>query len=224
VSFIVNITLQNARADVERLAVNQCHYYATRLQLQSYYFFDLSDINCRQLGLIRTYNTAVAYLERLLDEDRSVNLLLYCPYELLRTFWLAMSVISDILRSPLASKVDHKAGPRLFHAGIAGARKASVENNDIPGRLSVIMAQLWRKRNAKLDFVLEVPKLRIKSRLGASNVYNWLWYWRENFAGQADAYEGSQCEWSISPLNIEANLPSFAGNGFRCQFLCWIPS
>ena len=102
-----------------------------------------------------------------------------------------MQVLSDILRSPLAQNLNSEAGQRLFHAGIAAARRASVENNDMPGRLSVIMSQIWRQRNAKSGTNQEMPRLRVTSRLGASSVYNWLWYWRETFAGQSNAYPPS---------------------------------
>jgi transcriptional regulatory protein LEU3 len=104
--------------------------------------FDLADAALRRQGLLRAYGAASTFITRLLDEDKATDLLLYCPYELLRILWQAMQLISDILRSAYAPHVDSEAGQRLFHAGIAGARHASMENNDMPDRLSVIMAQL----------------------------------------------------------------------------------
>lgn len=171
------------------LATNQIRFHGMRLQLQSFYFHDLPDPEFRNTGILKAYNTAFAFLRRLLEEDRKTNLLLYVPYEIIRTVYFAMAVISDVLRSRHFQDIDHDAGKRLFHAGLAATKKASVENNDMPGRLSLIMAQLWRKRNARPDEALDEPILRVKSRLGASLLYNWLWYWREMFAGQANAYE-----------------------------------
>lgn len=159
-----------------------------RLLLESYYFFDMADTQVRQSGMLKAYNTAVLCLQSILKEDLASNLLLRLPYDILRAIYISMAVLSDVLRSACVHDINFEAGQRLFHSGIAAVRKASVENNDMPGRLSVIMAQLWRKRNAKSDAALEEPRLRVKSRLGASQMYNWLWYWRELFAGQENAY------------------------------------
>lgn len=177
--------------DSDKTAINKLYFWALRFQSESFYFFELTDANIQRQGLLRAYEDACTFVTKLLDEDKDTNLFLHCPYDLLRFLWQAMQIISDILKSVYAGHVVAEAGQRLFHAGLAGTKRASVENNDIPGRLSVIMSQLWRKRNANIIATLGEPRLRIKSRLGASAVYNWLWYWKESFAGQENAYPPS---------------------------------
>ncbi|KAJ5605366.1 hypothetical protein N7510_010520 [Penicillium lagena] len=186
-------------------SIDKLHFCALRFQLESYYFYDLADANARRQGLLRAYSNACIFITGLLDEDKATELFLYSSYELLRVLWQAMQIISDILISVYAHHVVSEVGHRLFHAGIAGTKRASVENNDMPGRLSVIMSQLWRMRNARVDPLLEEPRLRIKSRLGASTLYNWLWYWRESFAGQTNAYPPSPPVSLILPGQFEGS-------------------
>jgi hypothetical protein len=63
-------------------------------------------------------------------------------------------------------------------------RKCSVEENDLNGRMSKILAQLWGVHYSDPAKKEQAPSLTIKSRFCASILHDSLWLWRERFGGQ----------------------------------------
>lgn len=108
--------------------------------------------------------------------------MVYAPASYYRLTTLAATVILKILHSSYSRYVDPDSGKRMFNAAISLVRRASVEDNDLPGRSSKILAQLWSVQSQSNK--REEPSLRLRTRLGASLFHDSLWTWREKCGGQ----------------------------------------
>lgn len=105
-----------------------------------------------------------------------------------RSVGLAAIKLLKILNSSLSQYVDFDAGKRLFNSAMYLIRRSSVEDNDLAGRSSKILTQLWVVHNSLTARREQEPRLRINTRLSASLLHDSLWLWREEFGGQANAY------------------------------------
>lgn len=81
--------------------------------------------------------------------------------------------------------LDTVASKGLFNFSIAAVRKISVSNNDLPGRLAEVLAQLKARGNRrgissnKNDW--KCLELKVRSRMSMSVVFDSLWEWRRGF-------------------------------------------
>ena len=96
---------------------------------------------------------------------------------------LAAILVMKIVGSSYSQYVDVEDGRRAFNAAISLLRKCSVEDNDLKGRMSKILAQLWSVHLSDRAMRDQVPSLRIKSRFCTSMLHDSLWLWREKFGG-----------------------------------------
>lgn len=96
-------------------------------------------------------------------------------------------LVMKLVNSSYARYLEVDEGKRSFNVVLGLLRKASLENNDIRGRASKIMAQLWSVHRSRTLRREQEPSLNVRSRLGASVLHDELWTWREEFGGQGVA-------------------------------------
>lgn len=159
-----------------------------RVSLFSFHFFEAPGGERRRLGLLKAFAAACEFIEALLAADTSSGLLGVMPA--FAYYYLAISsfLLLRIFDSSYAQYVDLILGKKLLNSAIIALRRASVVNNDLSGRTSQILSQLWRVLDKPNPRKTEEPSLRICSRFEASVLQDFAWLWREVFGGQENAY------------------------------------
>ena len=124
-------------------------------------------------------------IEHALELDyRDQAFLQHCPFFVYQTFLCAAFVLLKVLKSEhFCALIDANDGQRLFNSSISALRKISVSNNDLPGRLSDVLAYLWNHPNPQVVSATGCDglQLKIQSRMSMSIVYDSLWLWRNQF-------------------------------------------
>lgn len=124
-------------------------------------------------------------IAKLRDLDSINGTVEFGPFTMFRSLALAASFILKIGHSNHARYIDFKEGKHMFHTATQLMRRVSMEDNDLPGRMSKIMTQLWSIQT-RIDRSNEEPSLKLKTRLSGSLLHDFLWSWRETFGGQGD--------------------------------------
>ncbi|KAJ5894890.1 hypothetical protein N7495_006581 [Penicillium taxi] len=122
-------------------------------------------------------------LNKLQQLDTTSNFMKHCPSEYFRTVFLAAVFILHLADSSFSSILDVEGGKIAFNTALLLMRRTSLEDNDMPGRISKILAQLWSLQGSSEQSKQE-PHLKLKTRLSASLVHDQMWKWRERFGGQ----------------------------------------
>ncbi|TVY84666.1 Regulatory protein LEU3 [Lachnellula suecica] len=168
-------------SDLEALSLQ-----IARLQLRIYYLRCPED-ELYALNLTKIYTTAIQVIEMTAKLDSEINLASFCPHHIYRMSALAASVLLRILKTRVSTYIrDHQAGRASYFQEISLLRKMSVHNNDMPGRMAGIFAQLWTSEKAfkPKDDGVAIPAVRIQSRLSMSLLHDTMWWWREEFGDQ----------------------------------------
>lgn len=155
------------------------------LHLYVFFLLEPSGSDVRRRALFRAYNTATTLIAKFRDLDTTHGTMEYGPFVIFRNLALAASFILKIGHSSYAQYLDFEAGKHLFYTATQLMRRVSMEDNDLPGRMSKIMTQLWSAQ-ARIDRSNEEPGLKLKTRLSGSLLHDFLWSWRETFGGQGD--------------------------------------
>ena len=116
--------------------------------------------------------------------DHGHQILQHCPFYVYQAFLSASFVLLKVLKSDhFCTLVEVSAGHKLFNSSISALRKISVSNNDLPGRLSDVLAYLWNHPNRQVvcGEGRDALQLKIQSRMSMSIVYDSLWLWRNQF-------------------------------------------
>ncbi|KAJ5128155.1 hypothetical protein N7448_008934 [Penicillium atrosanguineum] len=156
------------------------------LQLYVFYLLDLEDSLARKTGLLKAFETAKALIMKLYQLDTTSNLMKYSPASYYRVTSLAALFILRLEDSSLVGLLDAEGGKQSFNAALSLLRRTSLEDNDLPGRTSKILAQLWSMQGQSQQSGKE-PHLKLRTRLAASLLHDQLWNWRESFGGQGSA-------------------------------------
>ncbi|KAK9450142.1 uncharacterized protein V1518DRAFT_413092 [Limtongia smithiae] len=188
--------LDGIESDMEYSAsdVSKLLLHVTRVQLYAYSFLD-DDLESNSDGLVLAYHSAIQAiaLTETFDEsfgpDNSLSKLLCLPLYLELDIVLAAFVILKLYFSSLSEILDTNAGKRHFASAIAIMRKASVKENDFPIRVSTIMFQLWKLHSrdrlealkAGRQNFFQSPKLKLRSRMAPSVLFDSIWVWRERY-------------------------------------------
>jgi hypothetical protein len=168
--------------------IHQILLTMSSLQLRTYYFFVSSDHDIRRQGLLKAYTTSLSLIAKAAKANDTFDFLKYAPNGYSQFLVLAAILVMKIIHSSYSKYIDIREGKRVFDAIIVSFRKASIEDNDIRGRVSKILINLWSfHQSCATRLMQEEPKLNIKTRLGASLLHDSLWTWREEFGGQRDA-------------------------------------
>ena len=151
------------------------------------------------------YLTAKGLIEHTLDIDRKDQIFLHhCPFYAYQSFVCASFVLLKVLRSEhFGTLVEVDSGRRTFNSSISALRKMSVSNNDLPGRLSDVLAYLWNHPNPQVvcGSGIDGLELKIQSRMSMSIVYDSLWLWRNEFVANSTNAGNVSCGkcYSFSP-------------------------
>ncbi|KUJ07834.1 uncharacterized protein LY89DRAFT_789497 [Mollisia scopiformis] len=159
---------------------------AAAVYTTSMYFFDSTSSAARKHNILKAYRTSTSYIQLLTSFDQTSNYLLHAPSYPLKIFVLACCVLLKVLRSSYAADVDFEEGKRLCNLAIIAANKSSVAPQDSAGKVAKMVSQVWH--SGDLRPLGEMPVLMVKSRLGASILYDFIWTWRQEFGGQQGAY------------------------------------
>jgi hypothetical protein len=169
------------------------------VQLRTYYFFMSPGTDVRKQGLLKAYAASINLISKSIDADMKWNFVKFAPNGFVEMLTIAAMVLMKIINSSYAAYVDTEGGKRAFNAVLSLLRKSSVEDNDLQGRVSKIIAQLWglhRTLNLRRE---EEPIIHIKTRWGASLLHDSLWMWREEFGGQRAAPSALNASISTPP-------------------------
>ena len=190
------------------VVLNQIWLSCARLQLHVFYFFETSVCDIRKRGLLKAFETASSVVEQMTAADAKSQLMAYAPNYLYRMLILAAICLLKILSSNYSPYVDCASGKRLFNSSLILLRRCSLENNDSVGRASKILGQLWSVHRT-LAVGDEEPSLRVRTRLSASVLHDALWFWRQEFGGQENAYraaEGMRLNQKLTVFVAQPNL------------------
>jgi hypothetical protein len=154
-------------------------------------FFELRASNNAD-SFLSLYESCRDFISLLLDSGRyGEDIFSYLPnYAFQVTFAVGVAILK-LLRSPLAEYIDFEAGKALFNSAITIVRKISVSNNDLPGRLAEVLAQLWTQsslafvgqenHSISLESRWQSVQPKLRSRMSMSIVYDSFWEWRKGF-------------------------------------------
>jgi hypothetical protein len=156
------------------------------MQLQTYHLFDENDSEERRLGVVMAYRTALEYIELIEHHDQASQLPHYFPTVLPAIFETAAVIVMKVVNSSYATYVDIDRGRRAFNYIVLLARLCSVQDSDLQGRISRILAQLWNVHQAQAREQPKPPGLTLKSRGIGSVIQDSIWTWRERFGNQPD--------------------------------------
>jgi transcriptional regulatory protein LEU3 len=138
----------------------------------------------RKQGLLKAYAAAVTLITNAADADEKWNFILFASSGFTQVIVVAAMALMKVVNSSFSRYIDIEDGKHAFNTAISLIRKSSVEDNDLPGRVSKIIAQLWYLHRSLNQRKEEEPTVNIKTRWGASLLHDSLWTWREEFGGQ----------------------------------------
>ncbi|EXJ69247.1 uncharacterized protein A1O5_07283 [Cladophialophora psammophila CBS 110553] len=167
-----------------------------RLGIRAFHFFAAPD-TARTAGLVQLYALCCSVLDMLHDLDIADDFALYSTQWLHRMLMMASHSILKITRSELRAHVDVEHGESAYFKAIMFAKKRSAENNDLDSRSAIILTQLWASDSVfcKRDGTLIGDRLRMRSRLFASVMFDTFWHWRATFGNwKANPYKADDDE------------------------------
>lgn len=140
------------------------------------------------------FHLACTIIELADSLDRSLGLAEYGPTFLLNFLLCAAIVILRLDKDVGCEDLDRERGRKAYFVVINFHKKHSVRFDDAFARLSTILTQLWTSTRIfrYADGTVDSLHIRSKARLGMSMVYDCFWWWRQDFSGQEDIYEGSK--------------------------------
>jgi hypothetical protein len=168
------------------IAENEVILSAIGLQLYGFHLLDPSDSIPRKMGLLRAYYMAITLITRIQQLDSNNNFMKYCPASYFRAASLSALFILKLHDSSYVTLLDSEGGSHAFTTALALIRRASLEDNDLPERISTILLQLWSQQGRSTRSKKE-PALISRTRMAASLLHEQLWIWRETFGGQESA-------------------------------------
>ncbi|KAL6246869.1 hypothetical protein RBB50_006176 [Rhinocladiella similis] len=195
----------------------------TRLAIRAFHFFAAPD-TARTAGLVQLYTLSCDVLDMIDEFDLANDFILYSTHWLYMMVLIAAKSILRITRSELGAHVDLEHGENAYFKAIKFCRKRSAENNDLDSRGSIILSQLWANDGMfrKSDGTLIGDRLRLRSRLFSSVVFDTLWHWRVTFGNwKANPYKADDDETVLqqstadqpppvalwTPTSLFANVP-----------------
>ncbi|CAG9945172.1 unnamed protein product [Clonostachys rosea f. rosea IK726] len=190
------------------------HFLAASFQLKSYSLFDDEDSVERRLVVLRAFDLGVQYIEALRQGEKDGFPSRYAPFMTLRVCLSAAVFISKVLHSSYGQFVDQRVGKAAFSACIPFFKQSSVEDNDMAGRTTTILSQLWVIHKDLFEASPDTPppRLSVKSRSFASIAHDGLWQWRERYAGTPSNGAPSIPPPLISPVSMAVdNSPLAVG-------------
>ena len=95
----------------------------------------------------------------------------------------AAIILIKILHSSYAQYIDYDTGKSAFNASLTLMRCETIENNDLGGRATTILSQLWTLYSTNYARIQQEPSLELKTRSSASVLHDAMRLWRQAFGG-----------------------------------------
>jgi hypothetical protein len=161
------------------------YYLSTCFQVRAYWLFNDEDTTARREGVVKAFASASRYIEHLNSGDKSSLPVRYLRFLDLRICFTAAIFLSKVIHSSYRNFVDEEHGKKVFSTAISFFKNSTVEDNDMNGRSTKVLAQLWSIHKNLFDQSPQSPpRISLKSRLLFSIAHDGLWQWREKYAGQ----------------------------------------
>ncbi|KAF3929416.1 hypothetical protein ABW19_dt0210175 [Dactylella cylindrospora] len=125
--------------------LHRIYLLCARLHLRSFYLFDSPSTQACINRIIQLYHAAEALVTHILKtEEDHVSILDYCPVYIWQMFTSAAFTMLKVLRSNYFNRyLEVEPGIKGFNAALNALRSISVADNDLPGRMSDVLTQLW---------------------------------------------------------------------------------
>lgn len=127
-----------------------------------------------------------------LVRDQEQDILSHCPNYIFQMILASGFAVLKLSASPISEHIENTSIRTTFNSAIVAIRKISVSNNDLPGRLADVLAQLKSRGNRdKKDW--QNLQLNVRSRMSMSITFDSLWQWRKGFeSNERKAISGTQ--------------------------------
>lgn len=136
--------------------------------------------------------------------------LLYTTTYLYQMTLAAGFVLLKTCRSFFAAHIDVEYAKTLFQRTIWGLRHMSVSTNDLPQRMTEVLARMWKSTpysnerascaGASEQGHLQCPtrfddslQLKVKCRMSMSLVYDSVWRWRKDYLARGNSFDCELC-------------------------------
>ena len=161
-------------------AINQFRLLEARSFLEQFHLFDSSLTEERKAGVLKLYKTASTTITKTISgfsDSNWFDVLAHAPQHMFRVLFSAAATLLKILNSSYSSYVDYDTGKLLFDSAKFAIRRLSVQENDLTSRGAQLLHFFWDLSQASQTRD-EPPDLIIKSRLGASIMYDCILRWK----------------------------------------------
>ncbi|KAJ9606299.1 hypothetical protein H2200_009260 [Cladophialophora chaetospira] len=181
-------------------------FLSSRFQLHAYWLFVEEETPPRREGIIKAFNTAIQLVNEISRGDMDGNPAKYLRFSAVRTCATAAIFMSRIIHSSYRQYVDVDQGTYAFNTALSIFRQCSVEDNDMNGRKTKVLAQIWNIHAELCQTNPQPPSLVLKSRLFFSIAHDALWLWRESYAGQPGNGAPGLPSPLLSPISTKRHL------------------
>lgn len=189
------------------------------LHLRLYAFFDTTTRASLRSDLMDTYFAATAFLDQCLNLE-SEGKLVYAPNYIIQMILAAGFALLKLLNSEYAVKLPTDEGRRYFMRTVNIVRHTSVAPNDLYQRLAEVLAQLWKASGSgnsqaskvgtpgTVDSQEDALRLKVRSRMSMSVVFDSVWRWREaQVNGAAENLDSTVVNNPTNPESSSASTP-----------------
>lgn len=152
------------------------------LHLRCYHFFEEHGSTSKKEGLMKGYLVATAIAEKAHNAQAESDFFSYAPDLHYSAVALSAMFILKITRSAYSQELDVAEARKAFNFCHVIIRKTIIENNDLRGRTTKILSQLWNS-DASGEQQHE-PSLKIRTRLSGCLLHDLMWQWRERFGNE----------------------------------------
>ena len=168
------------------------HLRCAQLHLRLYALFSSTSSENYIQSLLSLYDACKGLLSSVLDPSQDV--LSYCPNYVFQMTLASGFTLLKLITSPVMQHLEGISAKTTFNSAIVAVRRISVSNNDLPGRLADVLAQLKARNNSSnTSGQWQVLDLKVRSRMSMSVTYDSLWHWRKGFeVQQSTASTGRQ--------------------------------
>lgn len=174
----------NQRFNNELSFLNNLHLLALKMHVQCLCFLDGVEQR-RHAGILRAYQTSADFLSLLLSNEATYKILPSAPPIFGRIIFQAAVVILRVIHSSLGAALDYNLAQNLYNTAAFSMKHLSTRHNnqDLPLRGSDLLRRYWRAIEKSRNHSLG---LRVKTRMGASIVYDCIYLFRN--CGQQEGH------------------------------------
>lgn len=185
---------------------NRLQLLASQLRLQCLFMlYDNSSSEIRSSGILRAYKTATDLINTVLSEVDAHQHLAYAPSLFFRHIFSAAIVIIRVLHSTSSIDLDYDRGHILVNAAAFALSQLSShqKQKDQAARMSDLLRWCWSAAESSSTMRQRDLRLHVKSRMGASLVYDCLMCFRNgNRPEVGESVGGESNKARIDPLAV----------------------